>query len=955
MTTHHSPEAGSARSTLTVGDREFAYYPLSAAGATDLERLPYTVKVLLENMIRGAATSPDLVSADDVRALASWDPTRPGEAELPFMPARVILQDFTGVPCVVDLAAMRDAMAELGGDPARINPLVPADLVIDHSVQVDQFGSDAAFLINVDREYERNGERYALLRWAQQAFRDFRVVPPGTGIVHQVNLEFLADVVAERDGVLLPDSLVGTDSHTTMINGLGVVGWGVGGIEAEAALLGQPLYQPLPIVVGFRLDGEMPSGATATDLVLYVTEMLRAHGVVGKFVEFHGPGISKLSLADRATISNMSPEFGATATLFPVDDETLRYLRMTGRPESLIARVEAYAKAQGMFRTDASPEPRFNESLSLDLGSVMPSLAGPKRPQDRVALSDMRSSFQAAFPNGLHSHADGTEHEHPGTGVHGAARGTVDEASVESFPASDPPSYTRDPHAGENATRAPARHDPEPLAADAHYKAVGVQLDDEGGTIRTGSVVIAAITSCTNTSNPSVMVAAGLLARNAVARGLETKPWVKTSLAPGSRAVTDYLTVAGLMEPLEALRFHLVGYGCTTCIGNSGPLAEPIAEAIEANDIAAVAVLSGNRNFEGRIHPLARASYLASPPLVVAFALAGRVDIDLTSEPLGIDRDGQPVMLADIWPPAEEVARVVTESVSGEVFSRNYASVFDGDDRWRNLPVPDGDRYAWDPSSTYVARPPFFDGLGDGPSDPGDLVGARALAVLGDSVTTDHISPAGSIARTSPAGEWLVAHGVEPRDFNSYGSRRGHHEVMMRGTFANIRLRNGLTPDAEGNWTEHLPSGERMTIFDAAMRYAEEGTPLIVLAGKEYGSGSSRDWAAKGPLLQGIRAVIAESFERIHRSNLVGMGILPLQFLPGESVGSLGLTGRETFEIGGLTDGLRPRMEVAVTARGDDGREVRFRAVARLDGEIDVTYLRNGGVLQTVLRRLAAD
>jgi aconitate hydratase len=955
VTTHHSPEAGSARSTLTVGDREFAYYPLSAAGATDLERLPYTVKVLLENMIRGAATSPDLVSADDVRALASWDPTRPGEAELPFMPARVILQDFTGVPCVVDLAAMRDAMAELGGDPARINPLVPADLVIDHSVQVDQFGSDAAFLINVDREYERNGERYALLRWAQQAFRDFRVVPPGTGIVHQVNLEFLADVVAERDGVLLPDSLVGTDSHTTMINGLGVVGWGVGGIEAEAALLGQPLYQPLPIVVGFRLDGEMPSGATATDLVLYVTEMLRAHGVVGKFVEFHGPGISKLSLADRATISNMSPEFGATATLFPVDDETLRYLRMTGRPESLIARVEAYAKAQGMFRTDASPEPRFNESLSLDLGSVMPSLAGPKRPQDRVALSDMRSSFQAAFPNGLHSHADGTEHEHPGTGVHGAARGTVDEASVESFPASDPPSYTRDPHAGENATRAPARHDPEPLAADAHYKAVGVQLDGEGGTIRTGSVVIAAITSCTNTSNPSVMVAAGLLARNAVARGLETKPWVKTSLAPGSRAVTDYLTVAGLMEPLEALRFHLVGYGCTTCIGNSGPLAEPIAEAIEANDIAAVAVLSGNRNFEGRIHPLARASYLASPPLVVAFALAGRVDIDLTSEPLGIDRDGQPVMLADIWPPAEEVARVVTESVSGEVFSRNYASVFDGDDRWRNLPVPDGDRYAWDPSSTYVARPPFFDGLGDGPSDPGDLVGARALAVLGDSVTTDHISPAGSIARTSPAGEWLVAHGVEPRDFNSYGSRRGHHEVMMRGTFANIRLRNGLTPDAEGNWTEHLPSGERMTIFDAAMRYAEEGTPLIVLAGKEYGSGSSRDWAAKGPLLQGIRAVIAESFERIHRSNLVGMGILPLQFLPGESVGSLGLTGRETFEIGGLTDGLRPRMELAVTARGDDGREVRFRAVARLDGEIDVTYLRNGGVLQTVLRRLAAD
>ena len=936
MTTHHSPNAGSARSTLTVGDREFAYYPLASAGATDLERLPYTVKVLLENMIRGAATSPDLVSADDVRALASWDPTRPGEAELPFMPARVILQDFTGVPCVVDLAAMRDAMAELGGDPSKINPLVPADLVIDHSVQVDQFGSDAAFLINVDREYERNGERYALLRWAQQAFGDFRVVPPGTGIVHQVNLEFLADVVAERDGVLLPDSLVGTDSHTTMINGLGVVGWGVGGIEAEAALLGQPLYQPLPIVVGFRLDGELPSGATATDLVLYVTEMLRAHGVVGKFVEFHGPGISKLSLADRATISNMSPEFGATATLFPVDDETLRYLRMTGRPEELIARVEAYTKAQGLFRTDDSPEPRFNESLSLDLASILPSLAGPKRPQDRVALGDLAVSFRTAFPNGLEPDPE---------------MGVVEESSDESFPASDAPSYTRDESIHE-AVPAAAVH--EHAARTDAYQSVSVDMDGTTFELSSGSVVIAAITSCTNTSNPSVMVAAGLLARNAVARGLETKPWVKSSLAPGSRAVTDYLSVAGLMEPLEALRFHLVGYGCTTCIGNSGPLAEPIAEAIEANDIVAVAVLSGNRNFEGRIHPLARASYLASPPLVVAFALAGRVDIDLTSEPLGVDGDGQPVMLADIWPPAEEVARVVTESVSGEVFSRNYASVFDGDDRWRSLPVPAGDRYAWDPSSTYVARPPFFDGLGDGPSDPGDLVGARALAVLGDSVTTDHISPAGSIARTSPAGEWLVAHGVEPRDFNSYGSRRGHHEVMMRGTFANIRLRNALTPDAEGNWTEHLPSGERMSIFDAAMRYAEEGTPLIVLAGKEYGSGSSRDWAAKGPLLQGIRVVIAESFERIHRSNLVGMGILPLQFLPGESVGTLGLTGRETFEIAGLSDGLRPRMEVAVTASGDDGREVRFRAVARLDGEIDVTYLRNGGVLQTVLRRLAA-
>jgi aconitate hydratase len=953
VTSQTPVDPAGARDTLRVGERSYDYFRLDAAGAGDLEHLPYTVKILLENMLRGAATQPDLVSADDVRALALWDPTQPAEAELPFMPARVILQDFTGVPCVVDLAAMRDAIAEMGGDPARINPLVPADLVIDHSVQVDQFGTDAAFLINVEREYERNGERYALLRWAQQAFADFRVVPPGTGIVHQVNLEYLADVVAERDGVLLPDTLVGTDSHTTMINGLGVVGWGVGGIEAEAALLGQPCYQPMPIVVGFRLDGELPAGATATDLVLYVTEMLRAHGVVGKFVEFYGPGLTRLGIADRATISNMSPEFGATATLFPIDDETLRYLRMTGRPDEVVARVEAYAKAQGLFRTDASPEPTFNESLSLDLSTVVPSLAGPKRPQDRVALTDIRDSFRAAFPDGLHTHADGTRHEHR-TQDATTPQGTVDEASDESFPASDPPSYTRDPEAGEHVTRAPARHEPEPLPADAHYTAAEVRLDGQRVKIRTGSVIIAAITSCTNTSNPSVMVAAGLLARNAVARGLTTKPWVKTSLAPGSRAVTDYLEAAGLMDPLQALRFHLVGYGCTTCIGNSGPLAEPIAQAIEANDISGVAVLSGNRNFEGRIHPLARASYLASPPLVVAFALAGRIDIDLTTEPIGTDADGSPVMLADLWPSPQEVADVVLEAVSGEVFQRNYASVFDGDDRWRNLPVPAGDRYAWDPDSTYVARPPFFDGIADGLREPEDIIGARVLAVLGDSVTTDHISPAGSIARTSPAGEWLVAHGVEPRDFNSYGSRRGHHEVMMRGTFANIRLRNGLTADAEGNVTEHLPSGERMSIFDAAMRYADDDTPLVILAGKEYGSGSSRDWAAKGPLLQGVRAVIAESYERIHRSNLVGMGILPLQFLPGETPSSLGLNGRETFDVLGITGGLKPRQELTVIARGEDGRETRFRVVARLDGEIDVTYLRNGGVLQTVLRRLAS-
>jgi len=938
VTSQDSFDPAAARATLRVNGRDYGYFSLAAAGARDLPRLPYTVKVLLENMLRGAATQPDLVSADHVRALAAWDASAPGEAELPFMPARVILQDFTGVPCVVDLAAMRDAMAEMGGDPSKINPLVPADLVIDHSVQVDQYGTDAAFLINVEREYERNGERYALLRWAQQAFADFRVVPPGTGIVHQVNLEFLADVVAERDGVLVPDTLVGTDSHTTMINGLGVVGWGVGGIEAEAALLGQPCYQPMPIVVGFRLDGELPAGATATDLVLYVTEMLRAHGVVGKFVEFHGPGLSRLGLADRATISNMSPEFGATATMFPIDDETLRYLRITGRPDDVVARVEAYAKAQGLFRTDDAPEPVFSESLSLDLSTVVPSLAGPKRPQDRVALTDLRDSFRAAFPDGLEAEP---------------IMGEVEEASEESFPASDPPSFSR---GGEEEASEPARPAASRATAPAAgaYRSVPVDLDGERIGLQTGSVVIAAITSCTNTSNPSVMVAAGLLARNAVERGLTTKPWVKTSLAPGSRAVTDYLSAAGLMEPLEALRFNLVGYGCTTCIGNSGPLAEPIARAIEEEGIVGVAVLSGNRNFEGRIHPLARASYLASPPLVVAFALAGRVDIDLTTEPIGTDANGEPVMLADLWPSAEEVAAVVLEAVSGEVFRRNYASVFDGDDRWRNLPVPEGDRYAWDPGSTYVARPPFFDGLGAGPADPGDITGARALAVLGDSVTTDHISPAGAIARTSPAAEWLMAHGVEPRDFNSYGSRRGHHEVMMRGTFANIRLRNLLTPDAEGNVTEHLPSGERMSIFDASERYRADGTPLIILAGREYGSGSSRDWAAKGPMLQGVRAVVAESFERIHRSNLVGMGILPLQFLPGENASSLGLTGRETFDITGIADGLRPHQELSVTARGDDGRERRFRVVSRLDGEIDVTYLRNGGVLQTVLRRLAA-
>jgi aconitate hydratase len=954
-------DPGSSRAVLRVGDREYAYHRLDAAGASDLSRLPYTVKILLENALRHAGAPESPVEAEDVRALAGWDPSAPGEYELPFMPGRVILQDFTGVPCVVDLAAMRDAVAEMGGDPSRINPLVPADLVIDHSVQVDQYGTEAAFLINVEREYERNGERYALLRWAQQAFDNFRVVPPGTGIVHQVNLEFLADVVSARPDaggqlVAFPDTLVGTDSHTTMVNGLGVVGWGVGGIEAEAALLGQPVYQPLPVVIGFRLDGTLPSGATATDLVLTVTEMLRAHGVVGKFVEFYGPGLSRLGLADRATISNMSPEFGATATLFPIDAETLRYLRMTGRPADTVARVEAYAKEQGLFRTDDSAEPRFSELLSLDLDSVVPSVAGPRRPQDRVPLTELADSFREAFPAGLQADPSGSAHQHRATAT--MAETVVTEASEESFPASDPPAYSRRPASEDGADT----DQPEPTVtlprpgqhAGEHYPPVEVALDGESIALRSGSVVIAAITSCTNTSNPSVMVAAGLLARNAVARGLSTPSWVKTSLAPGSRAVTDYLAGAGLMEPLRALGFDLVGYGCTTCIGNSGPLAEPIAQAIEQNDLVGVAVLSGNRNFEGRIHPHARASYLASPPLVVAFAVAGRVDVDLTTESIGTDRDGRPVYLSELWPSPEEVAAVVGEQVRSEVFTRNYASVFDGDDRWRDLPVPAGDRYDWDAASTYVAHPPFFAGLSAEPAPIADVTDARVLVMLGDSVTTDHISPAGSIARSSPAGEWLVARGVEPREFNSYGSRRGHHDVMMRGTFANIRLKNLLTPDAEGNVTEHLPSGERMSIFDASERYRADGTPLIVLAGKEYGSGSSRDWAAKGPFLQGVRAVIAESYERIHRSNLVGMGILPLQYMPGENAASLGLSGREAFSIEGFGDEIRPRQEVSVRIRDGDGRERSFRAVARLDGEIDVTYLRNGGVLQTVLRRLAA-
>jgi aconitate hydratase len=935
-----------ARASLAPGLPD--YYRLAVlADRLDLERAPVTLRVLLENVLRHAGRG--LVRPADVEVLASWRPGGSVDAEIPFMPARVILQDFTGVPAIVDLAGMRDAIADLGGDPAKVNPLVPADLVIDHSVQVDMFGNDRAFAFNVEREYERNGERYQLLRWAQTAFEGLRVVPPGTGIVHQVNLEYLATVVVERADehgrVAFPDTLVGTDSHTTMVNGLGVLGYGVGGIEAEAVLLGQPLYLPMPRIVGVRLHGELPHGSTATDLVLVVTEMLRAYGVVGSFVEFAGDGLAGLSLADRATISNMSPEFGATATLFPIDDETLAYLRLTGRSDERIALVERYAKEQGLWR-EPGASPEFDASLELDLSTVGRSVAGPRRPQDRVPLASLRENFRANFPSGPRRF-EMAEPEYPQP-----VEGVVEVASADSFPASDPPSYAR---GGEREQeRDPAALETVSIVEVA-YPPVPIRVGDRATTISTGSVAIAAITSCTNTSNPTVMIGAGLLARNAVERGMTVAPTVKTSLAPGSRAVTGYLESAGLMAPLESLGFALVGYGCTTCIGNSGPLEEPIAKAIEANDLVVAAVLSGNRNFEGRIHPLVRASYLASPPLVVAFALAGRVDVDLTNEPVGRDRDGRPVMLDELWPSSEEIRRVIGESIDPELFRRTYAVVFEGDERWRALPIPAGDRYTWNASSTYVAKPPFFEGLGSDPDPIEDIVGARALVVLGDSVTTDHISPAGSISPTSPAGQWLQAQGVTPLEFNSYGSRRGHHEVMMRGTFANIRLRNALVPDREGPYTVHLPDGEEQFIYDAAMRYRDEAVPLVILAGKEYGSGSSRDWAAKGTLLLGVRAVIAASYERIHRSNLVGMGVLPLEFMPGESIASIGLTGREAFTIEGVAASLAPHCRLTVVARSDeDDRERSFEVLARLDGPIDVHYYRQGGILPAVLRELAA-
>jgi aconitate hydratase len=909
--------ASGASATLRAGDLSLAYAPL--ASVERVERLPYSLRILLENALRHGSEA-------GVEAVAQWEPEAPPSRELGFRPSRVLLQDFTGVPSIVDVAAMRSAMHDLGGDPAKINPTIPAELVIDHSVQVDSFATRLAIATNVDRDYERNGERYAFLRWGQGAFDNLKVVPPNTGIVHQVNLEYLARVVEERDGVAFPDTLVGTDSHTTMVNGLGVLGWGVGGIEAEAALLGEELSMLVPQVVGVRLSGRLREGATATDLVLTITELLRHTGVVGKFVEYFGPGLAGLALADRATIGNMSPEYGATCGFFPVDELTLTYLRLTGRPEERVTLVEAYCK-ENLLWHDESVEPEYSQVVELDLASVEPSLAGPRRPQDRVPLTEAKDSFL----DSLQSFGGGY------------GNGTVDKAVEDTFPASDPASW-QEP--GVHVT------DPEVVpvatAERPHLRSVRTELDGEELEVRDGSVVIAAITSCTNTSNPQVMLGAGLLAKKAVELGLERKPWVKSSLAPGSRVVTDYYEKAGLTPYLEALGFHTVGYGCTTCIGNSGPLPESISAAVEEGDLVVCSVLSGNRNFEARIHPEVKANYLASPPLVVAYALAGRMDLDLESEPIGQDADGNDVFLRDLWPTSEEVEQAVAAALDGSMFRKQYADVFTGDDRWRALPVPEGDLYAWDESSTYIQRPPFFDGMPREPEPVGDIEGARCLVSLGDSVTTDHISPAGSIKPESPAGEYLIAHGVERRFFNSYGARRGNHEVMVRGTFANVRLRNLLVPGSEGTWTVHLPDAEEMTIFDAAKRYRAEGVPLIVLAGKEYGSGSSRDWAAKGPNLLGVRAAIAESYERIHRSNLLMCGILPLEFMPGENLESLGLTGREEFSISGVENGEANE----VTVRAD---ETELRARVRLETPKEREYLRHGGILQFVLRRFLAE
>jgi aconitate hydratase len=943
-----------ALGSLTVGGATYRIARLEAlerAGIGRVSRLPFSLRVLLEALLR--AEDGLAVTRDDVAALAAWDPARPSDKEVAFTPARVIHQDFTGVPCVVDLAAMRDAMRDLGRDPAKINPLQPADLVIDHSVQVDEYGSQRAFVHNARLELERNRERYGLLRWGQRAFDNFRVVPPDTGIVHQVNLEYLGRVVftAQRDGETLayPDSVVGTDSHTTMINGLGVLGWGVGGIEAEAVMLGQPVSMLIPEVVGFKMTGRLREGATATDLVLTVTEMLRKKGVVGKFVEFCGDGLSNLPLPDRATIANMAPEYGATIGFFPVDEETLRYLRFTGREEALVRLVEAYCKEQGLFRRDGTEEPLFSDSLSLDLGEVVPSIAGPRRPQDRVPLTEGKRAWRAALAEMLPAGAPLTQPSVPRWQTEG----------------------------GNPASASTAVAGPAPVSAAA--TAVTVNRDGQTFELSHGSIVIAAITSCTNTSNPKVMVAAGLLARKAVQRGLKARPWVKTSLAPGSKVVMDYLNNAGLTPYLEELGFYLVGYGCTTCIGNSGPLRQEISEAIREANLVAVSVLSGNRNFEGRIHAEVRANYLASPPLVVAYALAGHMDIDLNSEPLGEDGDGKPVYLRDIWPSQMEVEEAVRASVRSEDFRARYAAVFEGTEEWKALEVPAGELFAWEEHSTYIRKPPYFDGFSMTPTPPGDIRSARVLCLLGDSVTTDHISPAGEILADSAAGVYLIAAGErlaarhpplaqpeyttqtadmprrEPFDFNSFGARRGNHEVMMRGTFGNVRLKNQLVPGKEGPWTRHLPDGEVMWVFDAAMKYRAEGVPLLVIAGKEYGTGSSRDWAAKGPMLLGVRAVIAKSYERIHRSNLVGMGILPLEFEPGQGPETLGLTGEEVFEIDGIGEGLSPRKRMRVRAVTDNGRTTEFTAIARIDTPVEVEYYRHGGILQYVLRQLAKE
>ncbi len=881
-----------ARTELESSSGSGAIYrieKLQEDGVAEVGRLPYSIKILLEAALRQCDGFE--ITREDVERIAKWSPETAGKEEIPFKPARVVMQDFTGVPAVVDLAVMRDAVVALGGDPKKVNPLIPVDLVIDHSVQVDYYGMRRAIEMNAEREFERNRERYEFLRWGQESFDNFRVVPPATGIVHQVNLEYLAQVVQDQDGEFFPDSLVGTDSHTTMINGLGVLGWGVGGIEAEAVMLGQPIYMLLPHVVGFKLTGELPMGTTATDLVLTAVEMLRAHGVVGKFVEFYGPGMSKLSLADRATLANMAPEYGATMGLFPVDEETLSYMTLTGRKKAVVDRVRAYMQAQGMLYSADSPDPVFSEYLTLDMSTVEPSLAGPTRPQDRVALKDMKKEFSSALTDRFAAVDDG--------------------------------------------------------------KKVAVDLVEKGRVeLSNGAVLIAAITSCTNTSNPSAMLGAGLLAYNAAERGLSVPPYVKTSLAPGSRVVTRYLDAAGVTESLEALGFHTVGYGCTTCIGNSGPLPEEISAAVADNDLVVCSVLSGNRNFEGRVHALTRANYLASPPLVVAYALAGRTTIDFESEPLGQDQNGNDVFLRDIWPSQDQIREQVSRSLTPKIFEEEYGNVFRQNETWNAIAVPEGERYAWAEESTYIRKPSFFDGLTRDVKPIQPIKGARVLAKLGDSVTTDHISPAGAIAPGSPGAQYLEAHGVERADWNSYGSRRGNHETMMRGTFANIRIRNELVPGVEGGLTRHLPSGEQMTIYEAAMQYIAEGVPSILLGGKEYGSGSSRDWAAKGPFLQGVKAAIVESYERIHRSNLIGMGILPLQFLAGEDRNSLGLTGEEVYDIEGLDDDLQPGQEVQVVAK-DAAGEKRFKALCRIDTPVEINYYRNGGILHTVLRRMA--